>query len=100
MLNAEFPFLECTDDNTKMDLKANVYSSEHKMFFVGLTRCRGDGCKTDDEIDLFLEKKALFIAYNQQTYNPDLYGDETISNTLQLQYIAINTKEIVYVNTV
>ena len=67
-----FPFLNCfvaPEDLTLQGWLGGKSSQQGKVFSMAIRKCKGkDYCKTDDEINTFIETHRIILQYNQQTY--------------------------------
>ena len=58
--------------------------NDEDITFIQLTvsRCIGDGCKTEEEIAEYFKTHSLVIYSNQNEYQPNEYGDKTIKRSV------------------
>lgn len=51
-------------------------------------------CKTKEETDTWLQNKFLYLAYNSQLFNADLYDNETFTQVSVINRVPINLSNI------
>ena len=92
-----FPYLQCFDDLEQLDLFGVYQSQQSKTLSVNLQRCYGQPyCKSEKEINKFIDSHFISILYNDETYYPNKFGDgETFEKLLKIRSIPIEyeTKE-------
>ena len=78
----------CLDDPASIQLWANPFSNtDSKWLRVDIAPCKGDNCKTDEEIELFLKQYSLLATvYKQQTYQPDVYDNSVIVHNYAIDF--------------
>ena len=75
----------CIADKEKMLLKGGVTTRIQEMLEVRISRCTGQSCKSDAEIDEFLDSHAL-ILLNQYNIIDFENKEEPVSPTLLIAY--------------
>ena len=60
---------------------------------IQLVRCQGDKCKSEQEIDEFIESHVLIVVLNQDIYHEEAFGEETITTEGKQHYINLSAFE-------
>lgn len=47
-------------------------------------------CKTDAELNEFLNGLIMIFIYNKETYEPNLYGEDTITRETTYEYLTLS----------
>ena len=69
----------CLDDPSLVNLMGSVQSKQKSVLSLYLFRCSGKAeCKSEEEIDRFINAHYFEIIYNQQSYVPTNYGEDEI----------------------
>ena len=55
-----------------------------KQLVIRFDRCRGDGCKSEEFIDSWLNRKFLLVLENQYEFNKELVEEEKVSKSSRL----------------
>ena len=78
----------CVDDHERIRLAGDPYAdADNQHLTVDIYPCKGDNCKTDEEIQLFLKQYTLLVVfYKQQTYQPDVYDNSVITKNYAIAY--------------
>ena len=76
--------MNCIDDVNSLSVAGNKMAINNEVLMIQLQRCVGKTyCKNESEIDEFLETYNLFgLAYNTQTYQPNVYEENVIEYKL------------------
>ena len=62
-----FKSLTCLADKTKLGLKGGTYEIEGSIVIISVKTCKGhDYCRSEEEINKFVETHSLMMFYNQQ----------------------------------
>ena len=77
--------MTCLADLSELQINGNVYQTNGARVMFQVTTCKGhDYCRSEEEIDRFVESHSLYFIYNQQYYNSEGYGEShTIQNTTE-----------------
>jgi len=77
----------CLDNNKEIRILAEYDVSPISSYLEArVMRCSGPDCKTDEEIDRFLDQYIkIAVIYNDQQYHSNVYGDEVIKQVLTVK---------------
>ena len=69
----------CVDDLSQLVLQGPYLSAKEKTLSIRVRRCQGrDYCKSEEEIDDFIDNHMVTFIRNDEKYDPHSYGDATI----------------------
>ena len=79
--------MQCFDDLSKLEFYGVYKSENNRMLRILMSRCSGKPyCKSDDEINEFVNSHTVYLLYNDQRYNPDIFEDDrTIEKFVSLE---------------
>ena len=79
--------MQCLDDvSANLDILNSIGVTSGDLPVIAMKRCKGDHCKSDEEIDRFVALHRLLVLFNQQTFDSNLYGEEAVSSFITMQY--------------
>ena len=88
----------CVDDLDDLNLQGAYLSAREKTLYIIVDRCTGrDSCKSPTEIDQFLESHILTFLHNKQKYDPSSYGNETIVDDVDEDWLPFDPKRAMQV---
>ena len=68
--------LTCLADKSDLSLYGSSYEIEGQIVTISIKTCKGHNyCRSEDEINKFVETHSLMMFYNQQQYNTEGYGE-------------------------
>ena len=73
----------CIEDPKSLKIAGNIKEQFFNGPSISIRRCTGDGCKSEAEIDAFLEKVFCYVIFNDQKYDPNSYDQNPIHNSLR-----------------
>ena len=83
--------LYCFEDPNSIVTSGHYQATYWKGLTLSFTRCFGDHCKSNEEIDNYLTDGLVFYMYqNNQKYNPNSYDDQVIENFLSKHILLIS----------
>ena len=80
----------CLVDLDDLALMGNTDTSQGDNLFVSLYECQNKThCRSKAEIDEFVQNHRMFFMFNQQSYNPEGYGPESITSEVNSRYVSL-----------
>ena len=83
----------CLDDIGDIDIWGNFDSTNAKVIIWRVLRCskeERDTCKSTEEIDRFIDENGhFFMTINEQTYQSENYGSDTIDKRARTMWIEL-----------
>ena len=80
-------------DQEDLEIQGTFSSKKAKLLRATLNRCSGhDYCKSQEEINEYLENKYLLLLINQIRFDSERYGEESIVPESRVDWIRVSTK--------
>ena len=87
--NIEFSI--CIDDPQRIEHVGNTEQIYYKGLVIVILRCQGQytECKSEEEIDAFLENKFLYVYHNDEKFSPDEYDKRPVISKLKEEIFSL-----------
>ena len=94
-LYEQLDYLFCIKKPEDIKLLGNINAEEFKLLNIAVERCSSEtaACKSEDEIDHFIDQLFLYAYFNDQKYSPQLIGETPIINYLKEEIFMLSSKE-------
>ena len=95
-----WPKTLCLDNPSEIILQGDLTSENVQGLTFNLLGCvepegtenESKKCKSKEEIDAMTDTVQLVFAYNKETYEPNLYGEDVITREADYHYLSLNSK--------
>ena len=84
-------FSICIDDPQRIEHVGNTEQIYYKGLIIAILRCQGEftECKSEEEIDAFLENKFLYVYHNDEKFSPDEYDKRPVISKLKEEIFSL-----------